>query len=160
MPANGKDMFCCHAQTDGFSTYLLFARPRKGKCSETKLELVDFNENEFEKYFQQIALDPGWKQVFAAVTDYENDCNQTRRHSSGERKCYAGSYYSQKYVNRLNIEKSIKVIETSLTSAKTTFQDIYKDYLGKTHEELNHLLNSTDWSLHLSDSIIIKGVRE
>lgn len=34
------------------------------------------------------------------------------------------------------------------------------DYLGKTFEELNHLLNSTDSSLQLSDSIIIKGIRE
>jgi hypothetical protein len=37
------------------------------------------------------------------------------------------------------VEIHIKEIETSLTSAKTTFQDTYKDYLRKNLEELNRL---------------------
>lgn len=56
-------MFCCHVHTNGFNTCLLFARPRKGKNNETKLELVDFNENEVGKYCHQTALGPRWKQV-------------------------------------------------------------------------------------------------
>jgi hypothetical protein len=54
-------MFCCHVQTDGFGPCLLFARFKKDKSSEIKLELEDFKENEVEKYIQPITLDPGRK---------------------------------------------------------------------------------------------------
>lgn len=42
-------------------------------------------------------------------------------------------------MDKLKIEKGIKEIKTSLTSAKTTLQDTYKVYLRKNLEELNRL---------------------
>lgn len=45
------------------------------------------------------------KASFTAVINAEKECVQIRRRSAGESKCYTGSYYSQKYVDKLNIEK-------------------------------------------------------
>lgn len=60
-------------KTDDFGTCLLFVRPKKDRISEIKLKLEDFNENEAEKYFQPVALDLGWKHVFVAIINDEND---------------------------------------------------------------------------------------
>lgn len=85
-------MFYCNVHTDGFDACLLFARSKKDKSSEIKLEIEDFKENEVEKYIQAITLDPRRKQVFTAVINDENDSILIRRCSSGERRCYTGSY--------------------------------------------------------------------
>jgi hypothetical protein len=75
-PENGKDMLYCHLKTDGFSTCLLFARSKKYKSSESKLELEDFNEIGVEKHFQPLSLDTRRKHVLTAVINDEINPNQ------------------------------------------------------------------------------------
>jgi hypothetical protein len=61
--SNGKDLFACFAQTDGYSISLQFARKRQDKYSKALiLALEDFNRTEVEENFLPCTIDPGRKQ--------------------------------------------------------------------------------------------------
>ncbi|KAL0582109.1 hypothetical protein ABG067_008204, partial [Albugo candida] len=140
---NGKDLFTCFIQTDGYGCSVQFARRKREEhelSAAPTLILEDFNRAEGEENFIPTTIDPGRKQIFTAAIGHNSNTHQTRRVSDVERRTYTGSRRRQNYVDKLKIQKGIKDIETNIPTAKKTNLETYEAHITYLLEHLPALL--------------------
>jgi hypothetical protein len=140
-PENGKDMFGCVCQTDGFGVTFIFTRPKRTSTTEVRLELEDSDQPEVEEHFLPVTVDPGRNQVFTAAVGYNSNDHEIRRCSEKERICYTGHKRRQLIVERLKVQRGIKDIETNIPSPKTVDPTKFSLYLTYILQNLDTLFS-------------------
>jgi hypothetical protein len=88
----GKVRFTCFMMTDGFGACFVFARSKSNKQTDPNVFVLDdFQANEVKEHLLPCAIDPGRRHVFTATIAHSPEELETRRCSSKERACYAGT---------------------------------------------------------------------
>ncbi|KAI7903268.1 uncharacterized protein BX663DRAFT_433730, partial [Cokeromyces recurvatus] len=127
---NGRNrqLFGNLIRSDGFSVDFLFYKRRNDqndmavKVNQIHLKVDDFKSQEVEESCLLIAIDPGRKTVFTAVTDLDRD---VRRCTTKEYYHLTGSTRFSSELNRLKNEHGINIIEGSISTNKTSDSEKY-----------------------------------